>query len=106
MEIAEPVKAQPEVKTKKVTFAQYSLPLGTRATFTHEGVDWIAYPQPKVNAVAAVIEKLIGSIDRVQEDLVRWMNRRPADAAEIVQIMGRTVSAQELAREKVAAWTQ
>lgn len=95
---------EPEVKTKKVTF-QVGLPMGTRATFTHDGETWIAYPQAKTVALAAVMERLIGTISRVHGDLVRWINRRPADAADIAQIMTRTVLAQEIAREKVSAWT-
>lgn len=96
---------EPEVKSKKVTF-EVGLPLGTRATFTHEGERWIAYPQVKSNAVAAVIERLIGTITAVHDDLVRWINRHPEDAADVARIMVRTSAAQELAREKIQAWTQ
>lgn len=97
--------SEPEIKTKKVTF-ETGLPMGTRATFTHEGQRWIAYPQTKSEAVRAVIDRLIGTVDRVHEDLVRWINRRPADAADITRIMARIVPAKQLAEEKVAAWTQ
>ena len=96
---------EPEVKTKKVTFAE-GLPLGTRATFTHDGEAWIAYPQAKSNMVGAVIDQLIGTIDRVHGDLTRWINRRPEDAADIARIMSRIPPAQQLAREKVQAWIQ
>lgn len=98
--------SEPEVKTKKVTFTTGTLPLGTQATFTHEGEKWIAYPQPKVRSIAALQHKLIGTIDRVHDDLVRWINRRPADAAEVAQVLARTGSAQELAKERAQAWTQ
>jgi hypothetical protein len=93
-----------EVKTKKVTF-DTSLPRGTCATFTHDGERWIAYPQHKAAAVGAVIDRMVGTLDRVHDDLVRWINMRPEDAALIVPMMSRTVTTRELAREKVRAWT-
>lgn len=97
--------SEPEVKSKKVTF-EVGPPLGTRAIFTHEGERWIAYPQVKSNMVAAVIDRLVGTVAAVHDDLVRWINRHPEDAADIARIMARTAAAQELAREKVQAWTQ
>lgn len=80
--------------------------MGTRATFTHDGEKWIAYPQAKMAAVEALTHKLIGTIDRVHGDLVRWINRCPADAAGIAAIMARTGGAQQLAKERIQAWTQ
>lgn len=90
---------------RKVTF-DTSLPRGACATFTHEGELWFAYPQEKITAVAAVLDRTIGCLDRVHDDLVRWINERPEDAAKIVAIMARTIRAKELARDKARAWTQ
>jgi hypothetical protein len=93
-----------EVKTKKVTF-DTALPRGTCATFTHEGQRWIAYPQDKAIAVATVVDRMLGCVDRVRDDLVRWMNAHPEDAAQLVPLLARTSRAKEFAREKVQAWT-
>ena len=93
-----------EVKTKKVTF-DTSLPRGTCATFTHEGQRWIAYPQDKSTAVGVVLDRTLGTLNQVRDDLLRWINTHPADAAQMVAIVARTNRAQALAREKVQAWT-
>ena len=93
-----------EVKTKKVTF-DTSLPRGTCATFTHEGQRWIAYPQDKATAVATVVDRMLGALDGVRDDLLRWINTHPEDASRVVTIMARTNRAKALAREKVQAWT-
>ena len=93
-----------ETKTKKVTFDS-ALPRGTCATFTHDGERWIAYPQHKATEVHAVVDRTIGTLNAVHDDLVRWINRQPEVAVEAVAIMARTVKAQELAREKIQAWT-
>ena len=45
--------------TRKVTFDD-GLPLGLRATFTHEGERWIAYPAEKYWMIAHVLDRLIG----------------------------------------------
>ena len=93
-----------EVKSKKVTFHS-GLPRGTCATFTHEGQRWIAYPQPKVQAVSVALDNAIGTLDGVGRELLRWINEKPADAARIVAILARVNRRHELALEKVTAWT-
>ena len=94
-----------EVRTKKVTFST-GLPRGTCATFTHEGERWIAYPQEKSRAVAAVVDQLLTSISMIHDDLLRWVNTHPEDAKRAMQMVARTLRAKELAKEKVQAWTQ
>lgn len=93
-----------EVKTKKVTF-DTSLPRGTCATFTHEGTRWFAYPQDKVTAIGVVHTRILGAVNQVRDDLLRWINAHPEDAAHIAAIVARTDQAKALAREKVQAWT-
>jgi hypothetical protein len=93
-----------EVKTKKVTF-DTSLPRGTCATFTHEGTRWIAYPQDKATAVAVALDRTLGALNGVHDDLVRWVNNHPEDAAALMPIVARTTRVQALAREKARAWT-
>lgn len=94
-----------EVRTKKVTF-DTRLPRGTCATFSHEGQRWVAYPQGKSRAVAAVTDRMLGVINAIHDDLLRWVNTHPEDAARVMPIMARTLRVQELAKEKVQAWTQ
>lgn len=93
-----------EIRTKKVTFDTL-LPRGTCATFTHEGQHWIAYPQGKVDALRVVVDSLLGCIERVREDLLRWINDRPEDATRMIMTVARTNRAEALAREKARAWT-
>lgn len=93
-----------EIKTKKVTF-DASLPRGTCATFTHEGQHWIAYPQDKVDALRVVVDSLLGCINLVREDLLRWINDRPEDATRMIATVARTNRVEALVREKAQAWT-
>lgn len=93
-----------EVKTKKVTF-DTSLPRGTCAAFTHEGERWIAYPVDKTMAISVVTNRMLGALNAVHDDLVRWVNDKPEDAARVMPIVARTLRAKELAEEKVRAWT-
>lgn len=93
-----------EVKAKKVTF-DAALPRGTCATFTHEGQRWIAYPQAKVVAIGTVIDRMLGTIDRLGEGLVQWINTHPEDAVQVMRLMTKSNSAKELAMEKVQTWT-
>jgi len=91
-------------KMKKLTFSDY-LPRGTCATFTHEGQQWTAYPQEKVSAVAAVIDRLIGALAGVRRDLIWMINAHPEDAVRMVEAIGRVDNRQEIAKEKAEAWT-
>lgn len=91
-------------KTRKVTFTD-SLPRGTVGTFTHEGEMWFAYPQAKVSALAGTLDRTIGALDGVRDELIRWMNTHPEDAAHAVHALARADRGVDLAKEKAAAWT-
>lgn len=93
-----------EEKMRKVTFSD-GLPRGTCATFTHDGELWFAYPQQKARAMTAATDLLLGTVMALHEDLLTWVNTHPEDAARAMQMMARTLRAQELAREKIQAWT-
>lgn len=97
------------VKSKKVTFAQ-SLPMGTRATFTHDGEIWIAYPAKKNQQIHGLVDRLMGIHTGITEEMTRWINKRPADADLAVYVLKWTAQARkahaELAIEKVEAFTQ
>ena len=93
-----------QTKMKKLTFTD-GLPRGTCATFTHDGQRWMAYPQEKVTAIAAVIDKLVGTLSGVRRELLWWINAHPEDAAWVVKILGRVNNIQEITKEKAEAWT-
>lgn len=94
--------------TKKVTFND-GLPLGERATFTHEGQRWLAYPAEKHRMIAHVLDRLIGMHNITTRIMVSWVNAWPGDGERVAQIMGITQRARELAKsvtmEKVEALT-
>ncbi|AER47443.1 hypothetical protein CL96_gp017 [Mycobacterium phage Firecracker] len=102
--MADKSNAQVEVKSKKVTF-DTSLPRGTCATFMHEGERWIAYPQSKVSGVSVAMEHMLATIERIRDDAVRWMNAHPESAIQAARVVERTNRLDELAAEKVKAWT-
>lgn len=89
---------------KKVTF-DTALPRGTCATFTHEGQRWIAYPQDKNQALGVAIDRMLGVLDRVRDDLLVLINTHPEVAAQVATIVVRTNRAKQLAQEKAQAWT-
>lgn len=91
-------------KSKKVTFSE-GLPRGTVGTFTHDGELWFAYPQPKVQAISGALDRAVGVVERVHDDLVAWINDHPEDAVRVVAIVGKTAAFKQLALEKVQAWT-
>ena len=93
-----------ETKTKKVKFST-GLPNGACATFTHEGQRWFAYPQPKIQALGVAMSRTIGTVSRLREGLVDWINAHPEDAAKVARLLGSVANAQQLALEKAEAWT-
>lgn len=93
------------VKQKKVTFAT-SMPMGTRATFTHEGELWIAYPQSKSQRILAVTDRLIGLHAGIAKEMVRWINARPQDADLIARVLERTASARKIQQELICEKTE
>ena len=93
---------------KQVTF-KTGLPLGTRATFTHEGQLWIAYPAPKSAAIVATLDRMLGVISGIADDAVRSINGHPGNAelaAFAARVLSRAQLADDLATEKVKAVTQ
>lgn len=72
--------------TRKVTFDD-GLPLGERATFTHEGQRWIAHPAQKYWMIANVLDRLIGLHDSTAKLMVAWVNDWPGDAKRVAQVM-------------------
>lgn len=94
--------------TKKVTFND-GLPLGVRATFTHEGERWIAHPVQKYQKIAHVLDRLIGLHATTTRIMVSWVNAWPGDAKRVAQIMEITHKARALGRsatmEKIEALT-
>ena len=93
-----------ETKTKKVKFST-GLPNGACATFTHEGQRWFAYPQPKIQALGVAMSRTIGTVSRLREGLIDWINAHPEDAAKVARLLGSVATAQQLALEKAEAWT-
>lgn len=85
-------------KKLTVTFKD-GLPLGVRATFTHEKQIWIAYPAHKLSAVHALVERLIGIHAAIQTDMIRWINNRPQDAHLITLVLERVGRARTIHRE-------
>jgi hypothetical protein len=94
-----------EIKTKKVTFST-GLPRGACATFTHNGQRWFAYPQDKVQGLGVVMDRMLGTINRLHNGLIDWINRHPEDAARVTRLMGSVATTQKLASDKAEAWTK
>ena len=87
-----------ETKQLKVTFAS-SLPMGTRATFTHDDELWIAYPAEKNQRLFAITDKLIGLHRSITNEMLRWINVRPQDAELVTRVLVITQRAEELTIE-------
>lgn len=94
-----------ETKTKKVTFGT-GLPQGACATFTHEGQLWFAYPKDKIQGLAVVMDRMVGTIGRLHDGLIDWINRHPEDAVKVARLLGSVASTQQLALDKAEAWTK
>lgn len=76
------------VKSLKVTFNQ-SLPMGTRATFTHDDEIWIAYPAKKNQQMWAITDRLIAIHKAIQDDMIRWINDWPTDSGRVAAVLER-----------------
>lgn len=100
---------EPVKKRKDVTF-HTGLPMGTRATFVVDGQLWIAYPQPKLQRILAVTDRLYGTLAAINDDMSRWLNDWPDDAPRVLRVLDRIASGQrflrEMAVEKSEAVTQ
>ena len=82
--------------SKKVTFST-GLPNGACATFKHDGELWFAYPKPKIQALGVAMSRTIGTVSRLREGLVDWINAHPEDAAKVARLLGSVANAQQLA---------
>lgn len=100
---------QPVTKRLNVTF-HTGLPLGTRATFTHEGQRWIAIPDTKHSRIGAVMNRMLWALAWIRDDLTRWLSANPGDATRIATILAVIAKAdqanRELALDKAEAVTQ
>lgn len=85
-------------KSVKATFSD-SLPMGTRATFTHDKQMWIAYPADKHQAIHGLVDRLIGIHAAITVNMVNWINQRPQDADLISKVLERTAVARKLTHE-------
>lgn len=101
----------PEDVSKRidVTFGT-GLPLGTHASFRHQGEIWIAFPAAKNARILSIIDRMLGIFTRVTTDMVRIINDHPEDTPRIVKILeyadqGRKLQS-DIANDKVEAATQ
>ena len=94
-----------QTKMKKVTFGT-GLPRGACATFTHEGELWFAYPKDKIQGLAVVVDRLVGTVSRLREGLIDWINRHPEDANRVSLLLASVATTQQLALAKAEAWTK
>ena len=91
--------------SKKVTFSD-GLPNGACATFKHDGELWFAYPKPKIQALGVAMSRTIGTVSRLRDGLIDWINRHPEDANRVTRLLGSVASTQQLALAKAEAWTK
>lgn len=94
-----------EIKTKKVTFTT-GLPRGACATFTHDGQLWFAYPKDKIQGLGVVMDRMVGTIGRLRDGLIYWINRHPEDAVKVTLLLSSVATTQQLAVAKATAWTK
>jgi hypothetical protein len=94
-----------ETKMKKVTFST-GLPRGACATFMHDGQRWCAYPQDKIQGLGVVMDRMVGTVGRLRDGLIDWINRHPEDAATVARLLGSVATTQQLALAKAEAWTK
>lgn len=95
----------PTTKRLQVTFRDW-LPMGTSATFKHDGQLWIAYPSTKNTRILAGVDRMIGIYGRVTADMVRWINDWPDDAIRVTAILESIGRGQTLARELIIEKTE
>ena len=97
--------AQDVTKTVKVTFAT-SLPMGERATFTHEKVLWIAWTSEKNKRIHGVTDRLIGAHKQMIKDMIAMVNDHPEDAVRIAGIIERANAAIAFHNEMLSEKTE
>lgn len=98
-----------ETKKLTVNFSN-SRPIGTHATFTHDGEIWLCYPAKKSSLIWSLIDRLVGVHASIAKEMLRWINERPGDADLIARVLERTETARalhaELMSEKLEAGMQ
>ena len=72
---------------RKVTFHAGVLPLGTHATFTHEGTPYMAWPADKLIAHQVATDKLIGALQSIKREAISMINNFPADAKRVARVL-------------------
>lgn len=85
-------------KRLNVTFGT-GLPLGTRATFTHDRQLWIAYPATKQAQIHACIDRLAGSLTRIKKQLIAWLSTQPDDAQRVALLLNILAHAEQIQNE-------
>lgn len=83
---------------RKVTFST-GLPLGTRATFTHEGQTWVALPLDKLRAERVVTDLLIGVLNQIRGQMTRWLAANPEDATRVGMLLQAIAHADAIATQ-------
>jgi hypothetical protein len=73
-------------KRLPVTFA-VGLPLGTRATFRHDGQTWLAYPAKKQQVLFALVDRMVGALARIQGEAITWLSGHPEDATRVAMLL-------------------
>lgn len=100
--------SEPVTAMRKLTF-HTGLPVGTRATFTHEGEPWIALPAAKYVATLTICDNLIGNLQSIRHTATKWLAANPGDvqrAGMLLAVIARADKAAETAAlEKVSVQT-
>lgn len=93
-------------KRLPVTFSN-SMPLGTHASFKHDGKMWIAYPATKNARIWTIIDRMLGINNRIETEMIQWISQWPEDAKKVAAVLnhlGRSrVLGIEIATEKIGA---
>jgi predicted type IV restriction endonuclease len=86
------------IKRLQVTFS-IGLPLGTRATFNHDGELWIAVPAKKYQQITSVSDRLLGALSHIQKRMVSWLASNPGDTDRISMLLDTIARAEAIRRE-------
>lgn len=89
--------SEPVTAMRKLTF-HTGLPVGTRATFTHEGEPWIALPKNKYVAILTICDNLIGALNNTRRQCINWINAWPSDATKVAKVLEIVRAADEKAQ--------
>lgn len=95
----EPVNTEARITKKIAVTFDSGLPMGTCARFTHDGEIWIAYPAKKSQRIVAVIDRLLGILDRMTDNTIRILNNYPGDPA-VQELAVATLGSVDIARQR------